>query len=363
MQRSDIFNPHHVLTLGLVCISSLGGWLAFRIGAPLPWMIGALFVTAVISTNKQAVKKLGNYKFPDNVREVFIALIGVMIGTQVTPEILDQAVELPLTISALAVFIVLCHLGNMAIFRKLGGYDRATACFSATPGGLMESIMLGEAAGADLRILSAQQFLRVIVVVTALPFGLSLWLGHPVGSAAGVTATGETPGSDAIHIALVLGTACLGLWLGPKLRIPAAPLTGPMLLAAPLTLFGLIDLQLPSWMVSLAQVVIGAGLGLRFAGINSAILKKAVWLSMATVFFMLSLALIFAIGLSRVTDIQILPLVISFAPGGVAEMSLVALSLSASPALISVHHVARIIMTIVEVNLMARWMGISTEKE
>ncbi len=362
MRTTEFLRSVPVLTFALICYSAVGGWTAYKIGVPLPWMIGALFFTGLIAVNKRSERLLQGYKFPNDFRQIFIALIGVMIGTQVTPEVMEQAVELPWTITALALFVALAHLGNMLIFLWLGGYDRATACFSATPGGLTESIMFGEEAGADMRVLTAQQFLRIIVVVTALPFGLSLWLGHPVGSAAGMSfGNGTAPSSSPGHIALILGAALLGLWLGPKLRLPAPPLTGPMLIAAPLTVTGVLDLQLPFWLISLAQIVIGGSLGLRFVGMSAALLRKALWLAIISVAFMLGLAWIFAIALNHVTGIEILPLVLSFAPGGVTEMSLIALSLAASPALISVHHIIRIILTIIEVTLVAKWMGLKSQ--
>jgi uncharacterized membrane protein AbrB (regulator of aidB expression) len=62
--------------------------------------------------------------------------------------------------------------------------------------------------------------------------------------------------------------------------------------------------------------------------------------------------------LTRITGIEWLHLLISFAPGGVAEMSVVALSLAANPALVSLHHVARILITVFEVGLAARLLGL-----
>ena len=50
-------------------------------------------------------------------------------------------------------------------------------------------------------------------------------------------------------------------------------------------------------------------------------------------------------------------LLISFAPGGVTEMSLVALSLQANPAFVTLHHIFRILMTVVELSLAARLLG------
>jgi uncharacterized membrane protein AbrB (regulator of aidB expression) len=64
--------------------------------------------------------------------------------------------------------------------------------------------------------------------------------------------------------------------------------------------------------------------------------------------------------LHRVTGLAFLHLLISFAPGGVAEMSIVALSLAASPAVVSLHHILRILMTVIEMPLIARIFGIGT---
>jgi uncharacterized membrane protein AbrB (regulator of aidB expression) len=49
---------------------------------------------------------------------------------------------------------------------------------------------------------------------------------------------------------------------------------------------------------------------------------------------------------------------ISFAPGGVTEMSLIALSLAASPALVSLHHILRILMTVMEVTFLSKKLGL-----
>ena len=48
-------------------------------------------------------------------------------------------------------------------------------------------------------------------------------------------------------------------------------------------------------------------------------------------------------------------LLISFAPGGVTEMALIALSLQANPALVTAHHIYRIILTVIEMSVIARW--------
>ncbi len=342
-------------TLLLLLACGLCGGLAAAAGLPMPWMIGALIGSALAVALLQD-RALRGYRFPMRLRTGFITLIGVMIGTQATPELLDQLQHLPLTLAALALFILCAHAGNVLIFRRLGGMDRRTAFYSGTPGGLMESILLGEAAGADMRVLTVQQFLRIICVVTLVPAGLSLWFGHPVGSAAG--ALPDEPARVSLgELLLVITAGGVGLALGRLLRLPAGQITGPLLLTAGLSLSGYIDLHVPFWMIATAQVVVGTSLGLRFTGVTGRMLRRSVWLALLSVSFMLLLGAALSWALHLASGLPFLVLLISLAPGGVTEMSIIALSLAASPALVSLHHVLRILMTVLSLTLLHRWLA------
>ncbi|EPX76036.1 AbrB family transcriptional regulator [Salipiger mucosus] len=348
-----------VTTAVLLTLGTGGGFVAQAAHLPMPFMLGSL-ATSALAVGLARGGPLESYGFPMRFRAFFIALIGVMIGTQVTPEIIALAPQLPLTLGLLAVFVVLSHGGNYLIFRRLGGYDRATAYYSGTPGGLMESLVLGEGAGADARILTAQQFLRVILVIAILPSALSLWLGHPVGSAAGMELMGNeaVPPRGLIFIALA---AAAGLFIGGRIRLPAGQITGPLLFSAALTLSGLVDLHLPFWLIATAQVVIGTSLGVRFNGMTAGMLRRSVWLSLVSVLWMLGLGAAFAEALALVTGIPFLHLLIAYAPGGVTEMSVIALSLAANPALVSLHHVVRILLTVGFMMLAQKRLRLSEE--
>ncbi|WP_419411288.1 AbrB family transcriptional regulator [Primorskyibacter sp. 2E107] len=347
-----------LITALLLGYGACGGWLAAMAQFPMPWMLGSL-LTAGSLVLLIKPKGLETYSFPLRFRTMFIAMIGVMIGSQLEPSFIELASDLTLTISMLAVFVVMAHSGNALIFRRVGGYDRATAFYAATPGGLMESILLGESSGADIKVLTAQQFLRIIFVITLLPLGLSLWLGHPVGSAAGLSLGGapDTPLSLS-ELALIAATGLAGLGIAAVTRLPAGHLTGPLLLAAALSVAGLLDVHVPYWMISAAQVVIGVSLGLRFNGMSARLLRNCAGLSLLSVLFMLTLGSTFAMVLHLATDLPFLHLFISYAPGGVTEMSVIALSLAANPAFVSLHHVVRILMTVIELTTLSRLLGL-----
>lgn len=343
--------PRAATTLILIMIAALAGIAAQWGGLPLPYLLGPLSITALIATALPGALPQG-YSFPNWLRMIFIAVIGLMIGAQVTPQLFTNAERLIASLVALVAFVGIALAYNYLIFRRLGGYDRATAFYSSTPGGLYESLAMGEEAGADMSRLILQQFLRIIVVVTLLPIGLSLWLGTPVGSAGGMTlARGSVP-LQALPIIILAGA--VGIAAGRALRLPAGQLTGPMAVAAALSLSGLMPLDIPQWLVNVAQIVVGTALGMRFTGLSRALILRGLGLSLVSVGGMLVIAAGFAALLAPIAGQHFDVMLISFAPGGVTEMALVALSLQANPAFVTLHHITRILITVIGLGLSAR---------
>jgi uncharacterized membrane protein AbrB (regulator of aidB expression) len=63
---------------------------------------------------------------------------------------------------------------------------------------------------------------------------------------------------------------------------------------------------------------------------------------------MLLIGVGFSLAIHAMTGLSTETMIISFAPGGVTEMSLIALSLAMNPAFVTLHHLVRIIFTVVE---------------
>lgn len=334
---------HFFTTVALLLLATITGYSGQAIGAPLPFLLGPLLIIGFIATYWPQHLPEG-YKFPIWLRICFTAVIGLMIGARITPDLFSNASRLLISLAALSGFVVLAHSYNYLIFRRIGGYDRSTAFFSATPGGLYESISMGEAAGADMSRLLLQQFMRIIVVVTTVPIGLSLWTGEAVGSSSGISmAKGVVPWQMLPELALAGGA---GFLLGRMLRLPAWQLIGPMAVAGLLSLTGLVELAVPQWLVNVAQIIIGTALGMRFTGLSRGLILRGVGLGLLSVGGMLAMAAVIALILLPLYEDGFDVLLISFAPGGVTEMALIALSLHANPALVTLHHVFRIILTV-----------------
>ncbi len=111
------------------------------------------------------------------------------------------------------------------------------------------------------------------------------------------------------------------------------------------------------WLMAMAQLVVGVALGTRFHGVGGRMIGKAVRLSLVSVASMLAIGAALALAVHALVGLPLDALIISYAPGGMTEMGLVAISLEASPAMVALHHLYRITITVVFLS-MARRLGV-----
>jgi membrane AbrB-like protein len=342
-----------------VVLGFAGGSAAKTIGAPLPWMLGAFLASAVVSLTGVSLFGL-TPDLPMPIRNAFVAVIGVMIGGTFHAGTFASMQTLWIPILAVGVFVLAAWSMNYVLFRQLGHFDRATAFFAGMPGGLVEAIAIGERSGADVAALSLQQFARIALVITTVPFIFFIWRGEAVGSAAGMTLAKPGTGLDPQDALILLSCAIAGFYGGKLIRLPAHILTGPLVLSAVAHLLGLTDATPPGWIIATAQVFVGTGLGARFRGFRLSRVFTAFWLAAVSVSLMLALGAGIVLILRLFIETPFDVLFISFAPGGVTETALIALSLHASPVFVTTLHVFRIFFTVILSSFAARRIGLGT---
>jgi membrane AbrB-like protein len=322
-----------------LAIGTAGGAAARWLGLPLPWMIGAM-AAAVVAAMAGAPIAL-----PQGLRSVMVALLGVMLGSGFSPAILDQLADWALSLSTLAVYTAVAGAASMVFFQRVAGYDRTTAFFSAMPGGLSEMILVGSALGGDGRIISLVHSSRLLLVVFSLPVAFQLLVGYEPGSRppAGPSLA-DIPGAD---LAILAGCGLAGFLGARALRLPAAAVVGPMVLSAAVHLAGWTAAKPPVELVAAAQVVVGSAIGCRFAGVSLALVGRTAVLAGGSTVILVAVAVGFALALHGATGLPIPALVLAYAPGGLAEMSLIALALSLDAAFVATHHLVRVFLIVV----------------
>lgn len=329
------------LTLAL---GAVGGVLAHAAQLPLGYLLGSLVLVGVLAAFD--IKPLGRtLTLPARLRFAFVPVIGIAIGGAFTPEVARAALGWGPSLAALFLFVPVAHVMGYALYRR-GGLARAEAYYSAIPGGLIESVQMGEEAGADVRVLITLQTLRLIGTIIAVPLIFLALTGHTVGSAAGTTMVGASVPLTLQDVGLMIAAGLIGAQGGKYLRLPGYIITGPLLCSAALHATGLMQAIPPGWLVAVTQVILGAGLGVRFVGMERKLLIKCGKLSVANGALALVLAFVFAELVHLLAGEPLAAAFLAFAPGGLAEMSLVALSLNMSVIYVTAHHVLRIVLAV-----------------
>ncbi|NMM46387.1 AbrB family transcriptional regulator [Rhodospirillaceae bacterium KN72] len=335
-------------TLFALGIGGIGGLIANWLTMPLPWMLGPMVVCTIASLLKLPVNG------PNKIRPAMITILGVMLGSGFSPDMLQRAGEWTISLALLAAYVGLGGALCYPYFRKIAGYDRPTAYFAAMPGGLNEMMVIGHEMGGDDRRIVLTHASRVLLTVLCIPifFRLTMHIDMADRSRFGVALTDVS-----LQDYLLLTSCILGYPAAKYLRIPAPMLVGPMLASAALHLSGTTATQPPIVIVSLAQWVMGTVIGCRFAGIARREVLRTIAMSVGSTAILLGLTAVFAVFVSWLAGIPVISVVLAYAPGGLAEMSLVALALGTDVAFVATHHIVRIVYVIIAAPMAYRaWM-------
>jgi membrane AbrB-like protein len=316
-----------------LAIGTVGGAVFKWLTVPLPWMLGALCFTTAAAMRGLPVG------VPRGLRNGFVTILGVMLGAGFTPQVIARMDQWPATLAGLVVWALLAGGFAYLYFRRVPGYDRTTAYFAATPGGLAEMTLVGAKMGGDMRVLSLTHAIRVMATVLVIPIWFRLAGLIPATPPGALVGLADVSLRD---YAVLTACSALGAALGVKLRLPAATMLGPMALSAIVHLAGWSDAQPPYVLTAAAQVVLGCAIGQRFAGATLGGIARIAGHALVATAWMLGVAVLFAALLARATGEPFAALVLVYAPGGFAEMSLVALALGADAALVAAHHLFRI---------------------
>lgn len=327
-----------------LALGTLGGVIFHVLKLPLPWMLGALFATMVATLAGAPVQG------PMRLRPAIIAVIGVLLGSRFTLDVVDQAGQALVTLTILLVYLAAVGALVVPYYRYVAKVDWTTAYFAGMPGGLSEMIELGEAKGADVPAIVLAHSLRIVLTIGLMAVLFRLVLGHDVGGAGGLAAAGGPqagPWLGPVDAAVLALCAIFGAGIGIRLRIPAPTFLGPLVLSAAAHLAGLTESAPPGLLVNAAQVALGTILGCRFLGIGAARVVKAGLLSLGATVLTLMLALAGAALMQSLAGVTLDQGLLALAPGGLTEMGLIALAIHADVAFVALHHVVRILAVIV----------------
>ena len=325
--------PLLALTIGLT-----SGSLAYLINMPLPWMLGSMIGVTIAAMSGAPITA------PNRMRPFVIPIIGVMLGSGITAEVLSLLGQWVQTLLILPLVLVVSGGVSFFVYRRFGGYDPVTAFYSSMPGGLNEMLLFGGAAGGDERRIALAHAARVLLII----FLVALVFGVVFGIQSGATVGTWTPLTEptVLDYVLLAGCAVVGLPLARMIRLPAPGLFGPMILSGAVHVIGWTHVPPPSLFIIGAQIVVGTIIGCRFVGATLREVGHDLMLAAVVTVLAIASTATFAGFITWAIGMPTAQAFLAFAPGGVTEMSLMTLAIDQDVAFVSVAHLIRITLVI-----------------
>jgi membrane AbrB-like protein len=184
-------------------------------------------------------------------------------------------------------------------------------------------VLLGEAEGADARLVAFMQYSRVLLVALGAAIVARFWAG-----AAGAHGPGA-PWLMPVHwgnLASVLLLAAVGQQVARLLRLQAWALLGPMLLLSALHAGGWLAIDLPRWLLAAAYALLGWHIGLGFRRDFLRHAGRALPVVAGAALCLMGLCGLLAWCLTQVAHIDALTAYLATSPGGVDSVAIIAAS-------------------------------------
>ncbi len=315
-------------------LAALGGFLLHLARVPLAWMIGAMLATAWLASRRAAA-------VPPLARPVALVVLGLALGQSFTGPVMQAVTGALPAIFVGGVLSILAGAAVAPLFRRIAQSDAKTAYFGAIPGGIMVMAVLAQRAGAQVAPVTIAQTLRMAVVVLTFPPVLAFVAPH--ADTAGFHAA-ELPVDPPGLVLLLAGGGLAGL-VAARAGLVNAAMLAPCLLAMVLSGTGTLPSGVPRWMVDIAQVAMGASLGLRLT--PEQLGKGPRRLFLAGIASALSITVLLAgLGfcLGLVAGLPPAAVVLGMAPGGMPEMTITAKALDLAVPLVLGFHLVRTVL-------------------
>lgn len=320
---------HIAETLGL---AGFGGAILGLSGLPAGWLSGAMIMVAAAALMGRSMI------VPPPLARVIFVLIGISLGGAITPESLRGVATWPLSVALLAVGMTCVMFGSAFYLRKVHGWDMLSALFGSAPGALSQVIAHAAHNHSDLRGIAIVQTIRVVILTAGLPVGLAAFGLIPVG------AISRGFDSSVLELAMLVVPSAIVAAIFQWLRFPGGLIFGAMLASAVLHGSGLIHATMPWWIVNAVMAGLGAITGSRFANTGLDLLLRYVVAGFGSFAVAVAIASVFAAASVWLLSLRISDVIVSFSPGALDAMMILALALHLDPIFVGAHHVARFLL-------------------
>ena len=316
-------------------IGFLGAILFIYIHIPMPWLLGAIFVTS-IAIRFENLPILSPKTFSPPAR----VFIGLTLGSAFTPEIIKYLDIYFYSLLLVIPFTILTIVCGTYYYHRFLNYDKKTACLGSMPGGVIEMVIIGEEIKANTSKITLMQSSRLFLVVATLPFIIQYIFNIDISGNKLITTPIKNIDLVELSILLVLGFA--GAIIAKKTKVSAAYLIGPMIVSIIAHSTGYIHTQVPDEFLKFIQVVFGTIIGFTFKGVGLRVIANTFIATLGHFFILVVLCAIFIILAHYMFNFPVLSILLAYGPGGQSEINLIAILVGANLPYITLHHIVRL---------------------
>jgi membrane AbrB-like protein len=343
--------PVFLRAAGTLLLAVAAALLCVWLRTPLPWMIGPLLATSLVSIAGAPTRS-----WPP-LRNAAQWLIATSLGLYFTPQVTALVASLWWAI-LLAVAWALAlgwgfgrwlHARHAQAIGGAPGTAWATTYFAGSIGGASEMTLLAEREGGRSDLVAAAHTVRLVIVTLVIPFAFQY---------SGLQGLDPSlPGAREVDwrgLALLAVLTAAGGWLMARTGRANPWFMGALLVSMGITMAGMEWSAMPRELTNAAQLVIGVSLGVRFQ--REFLHAAPRWLldvALGTL-GMILLCAVFALLLSWGTRLHPATLVLGTSPGGIAEMAITAKVLQLGVPVVTAFQVCRLVAVLVLVEPLYR---------
>jgi len=145
------------------------------------------------------------------------------------------------------------------------------------------------------------------------------------------------------NLVLLIIVSLIFIFFFDKAKVPAALLSGTLVASGFLQIFDIATYKLPDASIDFCLLVLGASVGCRFADKTIKEVANNSLHSLVATFLLVLLGLFAAYVATFFVDNNFLTLILSFCPGGIYEVAVIAIAFDLEPDFVAFHHIIRLL--------------------
>ena len=339
----QIFSVKFLLVIAISVPSAI---VADYFNLPLAWFLGPMLATSIGAL--VGLKII----IPRIILSSILVLLGLYIGNYIDKDLFSQIHEWVFTSLIMFAYIILSIFIVSIYLQKFSKYEKKTSIFSAAPGALGPLMILAEDQKTDLSHVATAHLIRLIIIVTVFPFFVNSYYDADLGEFVQETLKNQ----DITNLFILIILSIIFIMIFDRLKVPAALLSGTLVASGFLQITEIASYQISSKIVDYCLLILGASVGCRFADKTFNEVAKNAFHSFVATFLLVFLGVIAAFAASLIIDKNFFTLLLSYCPGGIYEVAVIAIFFNLDPEFVSFHHIIRLLMILFIVPLILRFL-------